>query len=141
MAQAEFHETLAVDRDKLFQAVTRYEDYPQFVDGCTKVEVERKDATAKVKYYVSMMKDIQYTLLHNQDAASGVVTWDLITSDAMKKNTGRWELKSAGPGKTDVRYTVEIEFLIPVPGFILSKLVKGNLPSMIKSFQKRAQTL
>jgi ribosome-associated toxin RatA of RatAB toxin-antitoxin module len=140
MAQAEFHEVLPVDKDKLFQTVTRYEDYPKFVAGCTKVEVERQgEAQARVKYFVSMMKDIVYTVDHTADPAAGVVTWDLVSSDAMRKNSGRWELKSAGAGKTDVRYAVDIEFLIPVPGFILSKLVKGNLPAMVKSFVKQAQ--
>ena len=36
MAQAEIHEVLTVDRDKFFDAVTKYEEYPKFVDGCTK---------------------------------------------------------------------------------------------------------
>ena len=142
MALAEFHETLSVDKDKLVKAITGFEDYPKFVDGCTKTAVERKSPSeARVTYHVSMMKDITYTLDHKEDGAAGVYSWELVKSDALKKNTGRWELKSAGPGKTDVRYSVDIEFLIPVPGFILSKLVKGNLPAMVKSFAKQAQKL
>jgi ribosome-associated toxin RatA of RatAB toxin-antitoxin module len=139
MASAEFHETLSVDKDKLFQAITRYEDYPQFVEGCTGVKVERKGSgQARVTYDVSMMKDITYTLDHREDEASGVVEWSLVESDAFKKNNGRWQLKSAGPGKTDVHYALEVEFKFPVPGFILSRLVKGSLPSMVESFRKRA---
>jgi ribosome-associated toxin RatA of RatAB toxin-antitoxin module len=139
MASAEFHQVLSVDQDKLFEAVTRYEDYPQFVEGCTGVKVERQGpGQARVSYNVSMMKDIHYTLDHREDPASGVVEWSLVDSDAFKKNSGRWTLKAVGPGKTDVLYTVDVEFKIPVPGFILNRLVKGSLPSMIESFRKRA---
>lgn len=139
MASAEFHEVLDVDKDKLFQVITRYEEYPQFVDGCKSVKVDRAKNPVHATYHVSMMKDVTYTLEHHEDASTGVVKWHLIDSDFFKMNNGRWELKSAGPGKTDVRYTLEVEFKIPVPGLILNKLVKGSLPSMVKSFQKRAK--
>jgi len=139
MAQAEFHEVLSVDRDKLFQVITQYEHYPKFVEGCKAVTIEKADGAQKrVTYQVSMMKEVSYTLDHSEDAQSGVVSWTLVESDFFKKNIGRWELKSVGPGKTDVRYALELEFKIPVPGLILNRLVKGSLPAMVKSFQKRA---
>ena len=139
MAKAEFHEVIAADKDKLFQAITKYEDYPQFVDGVESVAVERKGAgQARVSYRVNMMKEVIYTLDHHEDVAAGIVQWTMVESDSFKMNNGRWELKPAGPGKTDVRYELEIEFNFPVPGFILSKLVKGSLPSMVKNFAKRA---
>jgi ribosome-associated toxin RatA of RatAB toxin-antitoxin module len=140
MAQAEFHEVLNVDKDKLYAVVTRYEDYPKFVEGCTQVEVQRKGpGHARVTYHVSMMKDIVYTLDLREDPTTGVVEWSLAESDTFKKNSGRWELKAAGPGKTDVKYAVEVDFKIMVPGFILNRLVKGSLPSMVAGFEKRAK--
>ena len=94
MANAEFHETLSVDRDKLFQAIVQYEDYPKFVDGCKGTRVDRAaPGQAKVTYDVSMMKDISYTLEHQEDAANGRMEWNLVASDFIKKNVGRWELK------------------------------------------------
>jgi ribosome-associated toxin RatA of RatAB toxin-antitoxin module len=140
MAQAEIHEVLPVDAEKLYSVVTRYEDYPKFVEGCTSAEVERKDRDKiQVRYQVSMMKDISYTLEHSEDPASGRASWTLVESDVLKKNTGSWEVKSLGAGKCDVHYQVEIEFKIPVPGFVLSRLIKGSLPAMIKNFQERAK--
>ena len=142
MAQAEITETLGVDRDKFFQAVVKYEDYPQFVDGCSRVSVDRSDPSRpKVTYFVSMMKDISYTLEHTEDAATGRVTWSLVSSDFFKKNIGHWEIDSAGPGKVKVKYVIDIEFKFPVPGLILNKLVKGSLPSMLRNFEKKAKSL
>ncbi len=142
MAQAELTQTLSVSKDKLFAAVTRYEDYPQFVEGCTRVEVERKGpGKARVTYHVSMMKDISYTLDHTEDFEKGVITWDLVESDAMRANSGSWEIKDAGSGKCEASYRITIDFKFPVPGFILNRLVKGSLPSMIKSFESRAKTI
>ncbi len=142
MAQAEINEVLSVGIDKLWDAIVRYEDYPSFVEGCTGVKVERKGpGQARAAYNVSMIKDITYQLDHKEDKQKGLVEWTLVDSDFMKKNNGRWILKSLGPNKTDVTYSIEIEFNIAVPGFILNRLVKGNLPAMLKGFEKRAKSI
>lgn len=142
MAKAEIHEVVHADREKLYQAISRYEDYPQFVDGCQSARVERKGTgQARVTYHVSLIKDVNYTLDHSEDPQAGTVKWSLVESDTFKINNGSWTLTSAGPGKTDVKYELEVEFKIYVPGLILNKLIKGPLPSMVKSFVDRANSL
>jgi len=141
MAQAEFHEVLSVDKDKLFGTITRYEDYPKFVEGCASVNIEKRiPGSVRVQYHISMMsQDIHYTLDHKEDPENGIVEWSLVESNLFKKNDGKWVLKPTGAGKSDVLYAIEVEFKIPVPGFILNRLVKGNLPGMVKSFEKQAK--
>jgi len=141
MAKAETQQLLAVNRDKLYQTITRYEDYPKFIDGCKGAEVERKGAGhARVKYHISVMgKDIIYLLDHREDPENGVVEWSLIESDFFKVNSGRWKIKPSGEVKTDIIYEVDIEFKIYVPGIILNKIVKGSFPALIKSFENQAQ--
>ena len=140
MAQAEIVETLAVDQSKLFAAITSYEDYPDFVEGCTSVEVERPEENlARVNYHVNLLKEITYTLDLKADPKAGIIEWNLVQSDFMKKNTGRWELKSAGAGKTQVKYSIDIELKFPVPGLIINRLIKGSLPAMVRSFEKQAK--
>ena len=140
MAKAELTEVVDVPMKDLFDTITRYEDYPQFVAGCKKVEVERKaPGQARVKYHVSMMKDLWYLLDHHEDREKGILTWKLIESDTLTANSGTWTLKELPGGKTSVTYAIDIEFNIPVPGFILSKLVKGSLPSMVKGFATQAK--
>ena len=141
MAQTEYRDVLAVEKEKLFSVITTYERYPDFVEGCKAVKVERKGpGKARVFYEVNVMsQDIHYTLDHNEDLETGQVGWELVDSNFFKKNNGKWEIKPAGSGKTDVIYSIEVEFKIPVPGFILNRLVKGSLPGMVKSFEKKAQ--
>ena len=141
MANAEIHEVLSVDSEKLLSVVSDYEKYPQFVDGCTSVRVERKSPECVRAYYqVSVMsQDVTYVLDHKEDLKSGKIEWSLVESNFFKKNNGKWEVKAAGSGKCDVVYTLDVEFKVPVPGFILNRLVKGSLPGMVKSFETRAK--
>jgi ribosome-associated toxin RatA of RatAB toxin-antitoxin module len=141
MAQAEIREVLSVKHDLLYSVVTRYEDYPQFVEGCTSVQVDRKTpGNIRATYRVNVMsQDVTYVLDHHEDPEKGTVEWTLVESNFFKKNNGRWEIKPAGAGQSDVLYSLDVEFKIPVPGFILNKLIKGSLPGMVKSFEKQAK--
>ncbi|MEK6579752.1 MAG: SRPBCC family protein [Bdellovibrionota bacterium] len=139
MAQAEISKVIDVDSKEFFKAVNNFEAYPEFVDGCKSVKVDRKsDTEARVTYNVSMMKEISYTLDHRADPKTGRIDWKLQKSDFLKKNEGYWIIKPAGPGKTEVKYAIEIEFNFPVPGLILNRLVKSSLPSMLASFTEKA---
>ncbi len=144
MAQAEFREVLSVDSQKLLDVVIQYERYPEFVEGCRAVQILAAPGAdlIRVSYQVSVMsQDVTYTLDHRHDLASGRVNWSLVESNFFKKNIGMWEVKSVGKGKSEVLYSIEVDFKVPVPGFILNRLVKGSLPGMVKSFEKRAVSL
>ena len=140
MAQAEFHEEVAVDKDAMWTAVTDYQAYPDFVDGCKSVKVERTSPSrCRVYYVIEMMgKEANYTLDHEEFKDKGVVRWTLVESNFFKKNDGEWELKTTGVNKTDVRYSLDVDFVVPVPSFILNRLVKGSLPAMVKGFAKQS---
>lgn len=141
MAQTEFHDVLSVESKLLLSVIQNYGDYPDFIDGCTGVQVgEKKDGKVRVSYRVNLMsQDVQYTLDHVENPEEGKIEWHLVESNFFKKNNGRWEIKSLGDGKTDVTYALDVEFKVPVPGFILNRLVKGSLPGMVKSFEKQAK--
>lgn len=145
MAQAQLEEVLSVDAEKFFRAISDYASYPKFVDGCKSAKVgETLDGKTKVTYGLSlMMKDISYVLEHEVSQGTGtkVMKWKLVSSDFLTVNNGSWELTPVDGGKTRVKYTVEIDFKIPVPGFMLNKLIKGSLPAMVRSFETAAKRL
>ena len=140
MAHAEHKQIVAVDSERFYRAITKYEDYPGFVDGCRGVQVERKGpGEARTHYQMTIIRDVSYTLDHREFPDQRRMEWSLVRSDMLKKNVGRWELTPLADGRTEVKYAIEIEFNIPVPGFVLNQLVKGSIPSMIRSFEKRAK--
>jgi ribosome-associated toxin RatA of RatAB toxin-antitoxin module len=140
VAAAEIKEVLAVDYDKLFETIVKYENYPQFVAGCSDCHVDsRAPGKTQATFLVNLMKEVSYTLDLSEDKEKGIVFWSLVKSDFMSKNNGRWELKKLGPGKTEAKYSLELDLKFPVPGLIMNRLVKGSLPAMLKNFEKQAQ--
>jgi len=145
VAAAERKETLNIPLKAMFQAVTDYQAYSEFVTGMKKSQVIGPSADGKGKkaeFELEMIKKISYSINVNDsfDEASGLATvqWSLDHSDFMKKNDGKWTMKALGPNQTEVNYSLEIEFNFPAPGFILKGLVANSLPTAIREFYQRA---
>jgi len=140
MAKADNTKVMKASFDSVFDTVTDYAEYPKFVSGCKEVEIlSEKESKKKVRYSVNMIKDIEYTLEHKEDRKKGTISWDLIDGDLIKSNSGLWTLTDQEDGTTKVHYSIDIEFSIPVPSLILSRLVKGSLPDMLDHFEKQAK--
>lgn len=139
MASASRTEVVDVDINKLYDVLVDYEKYPEFVDGVSGIKVLAKDEkTAKVEYNLNMIKSFKYTINLKQERPSHL-SWTLDSGDLFKKNDGEWKLKDLGNGKTEVTYSLDLDFKMFAPSSILSALTEKNLPTMMGSFFKRAK--
>ena len=139
MASAERTEVFDVAIDKLFKVITDYENYPDFMDGVSSVNlIERKGNKAKVEFHINIIKKFNYTLLLTEEAPNKL-SWTFESGDLFKRSEGAWELKDNGDGSTEVTYRVDIDFKMMVPSMMTKKLVSGNLPSMMKSVAVKAK--
>jgi ribosome-associated toxin RatA of RatAB toxin-antitoxin module len=139
MAKAERTEVFPVSKDALFKVITDYESYPEFVENIVEAKIEKRSAKGvRVRYKVSMFKDFEYTIELHENKKAGTVTWSLLESDVFELNNGSWKLTAKGAGACEAVYSAEAEFKVPVPGFVLKKLIQGSLPSMMKAFAERA---
>jgi ribosome-associated toxin RatA of RatAB toxin-antitoxin module len=139
MATATRTEVIEVDINKLYEVIIDYAKYPEFVDGVSSTKVlSQNESSAKVEYSVNMIKSFKYTLATTQVKPTKV-SWVLDSGDLFKKNEGMWTLKDLGGGKTEVTYSLDVDFKMFAPSSILSALTQKNLPIMMDSFFKRAK--
>nr|BDT28584.1 SRPBCC family protein [Bacteriovorax sp. HI3] len=141
MASASRTEVVDVDINKLYDVIVDYAKYPDFVDGVSSTKVlSQNETSAKVEYSVNLIKSFKYTLATTQSRPTKV-SWVLESGDLFKKNDGNWTLKDLGNGKTEVTYSLEVDFKMFAPNAILSALTEKNLPVMMQSFFKRAKSV
>lgn len=140
MATASRTEIVDVDINKLYDVIVDYAKYADFVDGVSSTKViSQSETSAKVEYSVNMIKSFKYTLATTQVKPTKV-SWVLDSGDLFKKNDGQWLLKDLGGGKTEVTYSLEVDFKMFAPNSILTALTQKNLPVMMESFFKRAKS-
>ena len=132
-----------VPPEKLFDVITDYEKYPEFLPEVKKVKVEAgQGAIKEVTYTVDIKaKVINYTLKHTAEKPTKCA-WTMIKGEMMKGNDGSWVLKpGAQPGTTDATYTIDLKLSSLVPGFIEKALAEQSLPALMTNFKNRAEKL
>jgi coenzyme Q-binding protein COQ10 len=125
--------------DKVFDIITDYEKYPQFVSEVKKVTTsERQGNSVKLNYEISLVKTLRYTIRVTEERPRKM-SWTFVEGDVMKTNTGSWVLEPEGEGKTRATYTVEVTVGPLVPKAIINGLVDQSLPKMMDAFKRRAE--
>ena len=143
MAQASRSVTVNVPPEKLFEVITDYEKYPEFLPEVKKVHVNAgQGAIKEVTYTVDIKaKVITYTLKHTAERPAKVA-WTMIKGEMMKGNDGTWALKpGAQPNTTEATYTIDLKLSALVPGFIEKALAEQSLPALLANFKARAEKL
>ncbi len=139
MAQATRTETVDIEIKKLYETIIDYAKYPEYVDGVNAIKIlSQNETSAKVEYSLNIIKTFKYIVNTKQEKPNRV-SWSLDSGDLFKKNNGEWKLKDLGNGKTEVTYSLDLDFKLFAPSSILTSLTEKNLPSMMKAFFNRAK--
>lgn len=144
MAGATRTEILDVSLDKLWDAITDYESYPDFLEGVESLSIVKKEGKhTYAEYVVSMFgKKVKYILKHTEQPKKAV-KWTMDSGEFFKSNDGSWALKELDDGTVEATYNVEVGLPLLIPGakMIVNTLTNTQLPAMMKAFEKRAKSL
>jgi coenzyme Q-binding protein COQ10 len=142
MAGANHTTVFNVPLDALWDVITDYEGYADFVEGLESIEVtKRSGKDVYADYVVSMFgKKVRYSLKHTESPKKSL-KWEMVTGEFFKFNNGGWDLKAKGDDKVEATYTVDVGFPLLVPKSIVNTLTGTQLPTMMKAFEERAKEL
>ncbi len=141
MAKVLRDKEMAVSPKALFQAITDFEKYPEFLGEVVSAKIVSGAGTnkVKVKFEVEVVKRFEYHLEFTLKPETEV-SWTLAESNFFKTNQGKWTLKPEGKG-TAVNYELEVAFGFLVPGWVTKKLTEVNLPQMFEKFEGQAKKI
>ena len=132
--------TIEVPAKVIYDVVTDFESYPEFLPETREVEVIKKNAkSAQVEYTIKVIKTIRYTLDYQLTPHKKVV-WKYVEGD-FRDCFGSWTFKESKKGVTEATYELDVEFGLFVPKKITEMLVGQNLPKLMQNFKKRAESL
>lgn len=124
----------------IYDVVLDFERYPEFLPDVKRTKVEKKGKNLVAEFEISVIRKINYKLSFTATPHKKV-TWTFLGGDIFKDNTGSWEFEELKKNATKVTYTVDVDFGLFVPSLITNKLVGHNLPTMMKRFKERAESL
>lgn len=112
--------TIAAPPDAVLAILLDFPRYPEWAKDLKSVEVlatdEQGRATSVRFRAAGMGRSTHYTLDYDHSDPN-VLAWVLSEGDIMRKLDGRYAL-TANDGGTDIVYELEVELLVPLPGFV-----------------------
>ncbi|RKH11349.1 SRPBCC family protein [Corallococcus praedator] len=131
--------TINAPIEKVFDIITDYDRYAEFLSEVKKVSTsQRQGNTVQVHYEVDVVKTIRYTIKVTEERPKRM-SWTFVNGEVMKDNKGSWTLEPDGEGKTRATYNVEMALGMLVPKAIVNGLVDNQLPKMLDAFKRRAE--
>jgi ribosome-associated toxin RatA of RatAB toxin-antitoxin module len=116
--------TIAASPQQLFDVVTDFDHYTDWIRDLKSVEVVRRDddgRATEVQYRAAAMgRSTSYTLQYDYSDAPRSLPWKLVQGDIMRRLDGAYEFVPVpdDPERTDVVYHLTVELIVPLPGFV-----------------------
>lgn len=122
--QASQRATIAASAQQLFDVVTDFDHYTDWIRDLKSVQVIERDDDGRavsVRYRAAAMgRSTNYTLRYDYSDAPRTLPWKLVSGDIMRRLDGAYEFLpvSDDPDRTDVVYHLTVELIVPLPGFV-----------------------
>ena len=131
------HTTIQAPADDVLAVLQDIEAYPTWARDLKEATVLSRDGDGLVTMArfraAGFGYSTQYTLAYDHSQA-GRLAWHQVSGDVTRKLDGHYDLVDNDDGTTGVAYELEVELIIPVPGFVkrrtAHKITHTALPAL-----------
>ena len=134
-----------VSPDELKEVILKFEEYPDFMDEVTSVDVlERSDTKIRCTFHIDLsfggfeIKS-HYTVSYAIEERS--ITWELEESPVLTQNRGSWRLEETEDEECVAHYEGEVETNLAIPPEIQAEFAKSELPKLMGKIRDRAERM
>ena len=130
--------------EQCIAVVTDFERYPEWAADIKEVEVEGRDDEGRgtsVRYRTAAMgQSARYTLAYDYSDAPHSMAWKLTEGNIMRVLDGSYTF-DASDGGTLVTYHLEVELLIPMPGFVKRRAEAKIMGTALRELKRRVESI
>ncbi|MFM1837397.1 MAG: hypothetical protein RLZZ327_271 [Actinomycetota bacterium] len=140
--QATETEHVAASPSRCFDVAVDFERYPEWARDVKEANILERDPVGratKVEYRASALgRSTHYTLSYDYSQAPERISWSLVEGDIMRAIDGAYTF-AAADGGTDITYSLKIELIIPLPGFV-KRRAEVRILHTLKELKTRAES-
>jgi uncharacterized membrane protein len=129
--------------DKCVSIVLDFESYPNWAKDVKEATVLTRDdqgRASRVEYRASALgRSTHYTLEYNYSEVPDRLSWTLVDGDIMRALNGAYSFVEVDGG-TQVFYELDIELVVPLPGFVKRRAEARILIEAVKELKARAES-
>lgn len=138
--QATERTTISAPPERCYEIAADLERYPEWASDVKEVEIRSRDEAGRpvdVAFRTAAMgRSTSYVLRYDHTGAPHRLSWVLAEGDITRKLDGTYVFEPAAddPGTTEVTYTLEVDLVVPLPGFVKrraeGKILRFALPEL-----------
>lgn len=127
---------------EIMDVIVDFESYPDWAENIREVEIRDTDdegRATKVWYRVdARVMEMTYTLAYSYHDEHRL-TWTLVEADQLNALDGEYLLRPDGGGSR-VRYSLEVDLAIPIPGFLRKRAAKQIMETSLGELERRVES-
>lgn len=127
---------------KAYAVALDFERYPEWAKDVKEAIVRGRDEQGRatlVEFRASALgRSTRYTLSYDYSDAPNRLSWHLVDGDIMRSIDGAYSFVEVDGG-TQVFYEIEIELVIPLPGFV-KRRAEQRILDTVKELKARAES-
>ena len=127
---------------KAYAVTLDFERYPEWAKDVKEAIVRGRDDQGRatlVEFRASALgRSTRYTLSYDYSDAPNRLSWHLVDGDIMRSIDGAYSFVEIDGG-TQVFYEIEIELVIPLPGFV-KRRAEQRILDTVKELKARAES-
>ena len=136
--------TVSATPERCFAVADDIERYPEWAAAIKEVTVHERDEEGRpslVSFRAAAFgRSTTYTLAYDHRDAPRVLAWRLTKGDITTRLDGRYEFVPTGDGGTEVTYHLEVEFRVPIPGFIKMRAQSRIMSTALRELKARVES-
>jgi len=136
--------TVAGTPERCFEVADDIERYPEWIAEIKAVTVHERDDQGRpslVSFRAAAFgRSTSYTLSYDHREAPNALAWRLTKGDITTRLDGRYDFVPIGDGRTEVNYHLEVEFRVPIPGFIKMRAQSRIMATALRELRARVES-
>ena len=136
--------TIDADPAEVMAVIADFANYPEWTGSVKKADVIEVGADGRARRVAFTLDagiirdEYELTYVWTGDEQ---VEWDLTRGQMMRAQHGTYALRSAGPGRTYVTYSLSVDLIVPMLGLLKRKAERVVMDTALKELKKRVESL
>lgn len=132
---------------RCYEVAADIEQYPTWATDVKEATVVSRDDEGRpleVAFRTAAMgRSTTYTLRYDYSGAPDRLAWQLIEGDLTRKLDGDYafSVHPDDPDSTEVAYTLEVELIVPLPGFVKRRAEAKILRTALPELKQRVESI
>ncbi|HEX5366068.1 MAG TPA: SRPBCC family protein [Acidimicrobiales bacterium] len=130
---------------RTWQVLTDFDAYPTWATDLKAAHVVARDAEGRpveVDFRAAAMgRSTSYRLRYDYEGAPRVLAWKLVQGDITRRLDGSYTLEpvEGSPDRTLVTYHLEVDLVMPLPGFVKRRAESRIVSTALRALRARVE--